>query len=455
MNRNVTIAAAVAAALYGGCAFAQAPSLSQITAVPQANTINIMGSSAIKNAVLASLETTFCGGSGNYTLISSSGNNANFLGISCTPASGQATNAGVYNVFIRYEGGSVSGYLPIVNGVGVKEISGPSLTTLTPAINGESTTNGTDDSFTISGGSFAEVQPDLGIGDVEAAALINNNYPSAYVTSVWGPVNNSGLFSLKTKPLVDEVYALFVNENSSAFTETPLNLNIQTVQNILLHKVTNWSQVLDANGNAVVSSPLAITIVNREQGSGSRAATDILLVGDACGSAATGSSNTIYNKSGAAQYFSTGDVLSAANSVAGAITYATIDNAGSKANLTLVSLNGVVPSNLAAAQGSYPFWVEANYINNAGTTGADSAAINNIVTALEGQGTTAALADIDVIPSISAANGSGTLNGTVHLNPVGTGVVPTGGGTATVYINPYTRGGHTCGTPADFATVVP
>jgi len=455
MNRNLTIAAAVAAALSGHAALASAPSLSDIVAVPQANTINIMGSSAIKNAVLASLENNFCGGAGNYTLISSSGNNTNFAGISCTPVSGQASNSGIYNVFIRYEGGSVSGYLPIVNGVGVKEISGPSLTVLNPSINGESTTNGTDDSFTISGGAFAEVQPDLGIGDVEAAALISNNYPTAYSTAVWGPVNNSGMFALKTKPLVDEVYALFVNEGSSGstFTENPLNLNLQTVQNILQHKVNNWSQVLDANGSAVVSGPLAITIVNRETGSGSRAATDILLVGDGCSSAS--SSATIYNKSGAALYFSTGDVLSAANTVAGAITYATIDNNGSKANLSMVSLNGVVPSNLAAAQGSYPFWVEANFINNAATTGADSTAINNIVTALEAQGTTAALADIDVIPSISAANGSGTLNGTVHLNPTSYGTVPSGGGTATVYINPYSRQGHTCGFPLDNATLVP
>jgi ABC-type phosphate transport system substrate-binding protein len=454
MNRNITIAAAVAAALSGSAAFAQAPSLAQITAVPQANTINIMGSSAIKNALLASIENGFCGGAGNYTTITSSGNNSNFLGVSCTPASGQATNAGVYNVFIRYEGGSVTGYLPIVNGVNVKEISGPSLTTLTPAINGSSATNGTDDSFVITGGTFAQVQPDLGIGDVEAAALINNNYPSPYLQSVWGPVNNGGLFALKTKPLVDEVYALFVNENSTLFTENPLNLNLQTVQNILLHKVTNWSQVLDANGNAVVSGPLAITIVNREQGSGSRAATDILLVGDGCSSASV-NGTTIFNKSGAAQYFSTGDVLTAANSVPGAITYATIDNIGSKANLSPVSLSGVAPSNLAAAQGSYPFWVEANFINNAATTGADSAAINNIVTTLQAQGTTAALADVNVIPAISAANGSGTLNGTVHLNPVGNGVVPTGGGTATVYINPYSRAGHTCGVPVSFATSVP
>jgi hypothetical protein len=451
MNRTTTtVAAAVAAVLSGGAAMAQ-PTLSQITAVPQANTINIMGSSAIKAALLSTIQNNFCGGT--YTNITSNGSNTNFLGVSCTPASGKATNAGVYNVFIRYEGGSVSGYLPIVNGVGVNEIQGSSLTSLTPTINGASTGNGTDDSFSVSaGGALVKVIPDMGIGDVEPKALINNNYPTAYSVSAWGPVNNAGLFGLSSSPLVNEVYALFVNE-SSGFTETPLNLTPQTVASILTHKVTNWSQVVDTAGNSVGSGN--ITIVNREQGSGSRAATDILIAGDGCGSA--GSTSTVFNKTNATQYFSTGDVLSAANSIAGAITYATIDNNGSKANLSMVSLNGVTPSNLNAALGTYPFWVEAQYINNAANTGADSAAINNIAAALQAQGTTAALADINVIPNVLAANGGGTthFNTTVHANPTGNGVVPTGGGTATVYINPFTRGNVTCAAPVFSATATP
>src|SRR5271166_712599 len=446
MNRNITIAAAVAAVLAGGAASAQ--TVAQINNVPAANTINIMGSSAIKNALVSVIENNFCGGAFqpvNLGVNAGPGNNANFIGISCTPAGGKATNAGLYNIWIRYEGGSVTGYLPIVNGVGVKEISGPLLTVLNPTINGESTVNGTDDSFQFAaGGSFASTIPDFGIGDVEPAALINNNYPSAYVTSVWGGVNNAGMFGLASTGLVDEVYALFVNEgtNATIFTENPLNLTVQMAQNILQHKVSNWSQVTDATGAAVVSAALPITIVNREPGSGSRAATDILIVGDSCSSASV-TAATLFNKAGAAQYFSTGDVLSAANTVAGAITYATIEN--TKPNLSQVSLNGVAPSNLAAAQGLYPFWVEAQYVNNAANTGADSAAIVSIVNALQAQGTTAGLADIDVIPGIAG-------NTPVHLNPVGNGVVPTGGGGGTVYINPYTRQGHTCGFPLDAAT---
>jgi hypothetical protein len=455
MNRTITtVAAAVAAVLSGGVAMAQ-PSLTDIQAVKTGsggNTINIMGSSAIKAALLFSVQNNFCGGT--FTNITPTGN-TNFLGVSCTPASGKATNSGVYNVFIRYEGGSVSGYLPIVNGVGVNELSGPALQSLAPVINGVSTGNGTDDSFTTTpAGQLVKVLPDLGIGDVEPKALINNNYPTAYVQSAWGPANGPGLFGLTSSPLVDEVYALFVNQ-STGFTNgaTPLNLSTQTVANILNHKVTNWSQVVDITGTPV-SSGEAITIVNREAGSGSRAATDILIAGDGCASA--GSTSTIFHGY-ATQYFSTGDVLTAASGIAGSITYATIDN--SKTNMVPVNLNGVTPSNLNAALGTYPFWVEAQYINNAASTGADSLAINNIVAALQAQGTTAALADIDVIPNVAAANAASTgvahFNTTIHANPNGNGVVPTGGGTANVYVNPYTRGNVTCAYPVDFANAIP
>jgi hypothetical protein len=446
MNRTITVAAAVAAVLGSGSALAQ----TVFTGVPAANTINIMGSSAIKNALLATIENNFCGGS--FTAATSNGTNTNFLGVNCTPASGKASHSGPYNIFIRYEGGSVSGYLPIVNNKGVKEIG--SITSLPIVINGASTGNGTDDSFQFaSGGSFATVIPDLAIGDVEPKALIGSNYPSAYSTAVWGPVNNAGMFGLSSTGLVNEVYALFVNE-SSGFTENPLNLSIPMVAQILEKNITNWSQVTDVNGNSVGTG--AIKLVNRENGSGSRAATDILLVGDTCGAGGK-ASNTIPNT--ATQYFATGDVLAAANSTAGAITYATIDNAyGSQAtktpNMVMVNLNGVAPSNLAAASGTYPFWVEAQFINNAANTGADSAAVNSIVTALQGQTTTASLQDINVIPLISAADGSGTLNATVHSTASSNGATPTGG-SVPVYINPYTRQGVTCNNPVPEYNTIP
>jgi hypothetical protein len=453
MNRTITVAAAVAAVLASGSALSQ----TAFSGVPQANTINIMGSSAIKAALLSTIQTSFCQPS-TVTNVTSNGTNTNFLGVNCVPKSGQASNSGAYNIFIRYEGGSVSGYLPIVNNKPVKEIG--TVTAIPVTINGASTGNGIDDSFQFAaGGSFATVLPDLAIGDVEPKALIGNNYPSAYSTSVWGPVNNSGMFSLSSTGLVNEVYALFVNETAgvgtsgTTFTETPLNLSIPMVAQILEKNVSDWSQVSDFNGQPVGSGP--IKLVNREQGSGSRAAADILIVGDGCGAA--GKTNAI--ASTATQYFSTGDALGAANGTSGAITYATIDNFyGSQAtktpNMVMVTLNGVAPTNLNAANGSYPFWVEAQYINNAATTKADSAAINNIVTALQAQTTTAALQDINVIPQIGAANGSGTLNSTVHSTASSNGANP-GGGTVTVYINPFTRSGVTCNSPVPEFTQIP
>ena len=346
MKRNYIVAAAVVAALANGAAFAQmganGPTIAQVNAaaVP-GTTINIAGSSAIKTALTATILANFCGGAANATIFQSTGSNTNFLGVSCVPnaatfpAGGTVNNPGsVYNIWIRYEGGSVSGYLPIVNtGFPIEEINGANVGGVSLSINGSSASNGTDDSFASTPTNLLNrVIPDIGIGDVEPAALVNNNYPTQYTTSVWGPNAATALFGTGSSPLVDEVYALFVNE-SSGFTETPLNLSTQTIQAILNHKITNWSNVYDVAGHQVATGSLTINIVNREQGSGSRAATDILLVGDGCG--ANGGTATIFNKSGATQFFSTSNVLAAANTAsAGAITYATVDNDGSFANLT-------------------------------------------------------------------------------------------------------------------------
>ena len=459
MNRT-TLAAAIAAVLASGSAMAQ-PSIGQIAAVstgPGGNTINIAGSSAIKTALINNIYNNFCqGGSAAATTVTSNGSNKNFEGISCFPQSGAASNTNLYNIWLRVEGGSVSGYLPIVNNIGIKQINGPALTANPITINGASTGNGVDDSFTVSaGGSLAAAKVDLGIGDVEPAALINNNYPTAYSTAVWGAQNPNGMFHQAATQLVDEVYAIFVNENSSAFTENPLVLSQQTVANILARKIKNWSQVYDTSGNAVATS-LGITVVNREAGSGSRAATDILVAGDGCGSAAK--AIAISDAASATDYFSTGDVLTAANSVPGAISYATIDNqyfatlpetgAGSTSfpHLTMVSLNGVVPSNLAAASGTYPFWVEASYVDNSGVTGADDTAIKTIIAGLQQATSTSSLADINAIPGIST-------NTTVHADVADSGIIPTGGA-VTIYINPYTRGGTTCSTPLSLANTFP
>jgi hypothetical protein len=453
MNFNVKLAAAVAAVLGTGAAFAQSgvPTLAQIEAVPATNVVYITGSSAAKNAVLADIEANICGGAGNYYNFTSAPN-GNFFAISCTPvAAVNASNAGVYNIFYRDEGGSVTGYLPIVNAVTVNQLV-LSAANLTAAgcgaappcaltVNGVSTGNGVDDSFS---GSVGKVNTDFGIGDVEPAALTGNNYPSAYSTTVWGPTNPSGLLSLAGTDLFAETYALFVNEltapANTTFTESPLLLSVQTVQNILTHKIKNWSLVTDVNGAAVVNGPLAITIVNREKGSGSRAATDLLIAGDCDGH------GVLFDAAGATDYFATSDVLNAANVVAGGITYATVDQ--SATNLVKVSLNGVAPTNENAATGAYPFWVEAQFVINPSST-ADPKVMDYLTSVMQTEATAPHVADVLAIPGVPA--GAGNVAHSVLANSLSAG----GGalGTANIWTNPFTRAGVTCNAPSAVSAV--
>lgn len=441
MNRTVTLAASIAAILGTSTAFAQqgsnGPTIAQAAA--STNNIYIAGSSAAQKAVLGALVANVCGGATNALQIASTGN-GNFFDVSCTPVSGVgASNGGVYNMFYRAEGGSVAGMLPIVNSVSIDQLNLSGISSVSPSITGTSTANGLDDSFGPAG-ALAKRNVDLGIADVEPAALIGNNYPSQYLPSVWGPNNQAGLVNLAATQLFDEVYAFFVNENSSVFTENPLSLSAETVQQILTHKIKNWSLVTDVGGKAVTSGPLAITIVNREPGSGSRTAADLLIAGDVC----TSNGGTIFNASGATQYFSTGDVLTAASGVAGSITYATIDQ--SKTNMVQVALNGITPGNLAAASGQYPFWVEATFAVNPSTT-ADTNVINFITAALQTEATAPHLVDILAIPGVPA--GSGNTARAVIGNSASSAPAL---GSATIYVNPFTRGGQTCAPPTFVAT---
>jgi ABC-type phosphate transport system substrate-binding protein len=240
--------------------------------------------------------------------------------------------------------------------------------------------------------------------------------------------------------LFGEVYALFVNENSASFTENPLKLSQQTVQQILTHKIRNWNLVTDVAGNSVASGSIPITIVNREKGSGSRTATDLLIAGDSC----TTGGGILFDAAGATDFFSTGDVLSNASGTPGAITYATIDQSAS--NMVQVWLNGVQPTNLNAASGAYPFWVEAEFVVNGAST-ADVNVVNFITAALQTEATAPHVADVLAIPGVPS--GAGNVAHAVINNSIST--VPALGA-ASIYVNPFTRGGVTCSAPTYVAT---
>ena len=445
MVRNLKIAAAVAAVLAAGAANAVQPTPAQAQSPTVA--LYTSGSSAAKNAIIGSLETGLCGGS--YSVFSSTGD-TNFFAVSCAPAATSgipsANGSNIFTIWYRDEGGSVTGALPLVTGSSINQmnLSGAtgSPTTYTVSVPGSSANNGIDDSFA-SGVFKAPVQ--FGITDVEPGALIGNNYPSAYKTSVYGHASATQLGNLTASPIFDQVFGVFVNTNSGAFSAAEkqgqgtatasLALPAQTITNILNGYSSDWSDVPDDNGNIVASSSLGITIVNREQGSGSRTATDIFFTSDSCNKVTQGP--ILESTAGTGDYFSTGNVLAAANTIPGAITYASIDQAGSYANLTLVAVDGVQPSNLAAAAGAYGDWFEATAVKgtNYNSLSTDQKGlITYLINAFQAESSTPGGTDVLANPNYN----------TPALPVSSTASVNNG---HTIYINPFTRGGISCNDP--------
>jgi hypothetical protein len=289
----------------------------------------------------------------------------------------------------------------------------------------------------------------LGITDVEPGAFILDNYPSAYKSSVYGKATSAKLAGLSATTLFDQVFGIFVNTNSSAFTAAEkagqgtingtLNLPNQTVTNALQGNITDWSKAPDTNGNAVTASSLPINVINREQGSGSRAATSIYWTDDECNKAAT---SIVETTAGTADYFSTGNVLAAANVVPGAITYAAVDGSTtSYANLTLVQINGITPLNLVAASGEYTDWFEATAntgANFSSLSGAQQGLINFLIAQWQAEATVPSLNDSLAIPGNSTNVASLPVSGTAVNNG------------KTIYINPFTRSGISCNSPLSF-----
>jgi len=447
MVTNTRLAAAIAAVLAAGTAGAAGhplatPAVANSPDVP----LYIAGSSAAKNAVLAALETGLCGGT--YALYSSTGN-TNFYAVSCTPSSSTgisgANGTNVFTIWYRDEGGSVTGALPIVSGSSINQLNlsnasgGP--VNYTVLVSGSSATNGIDDSF---GPSTAVMKEPVqfGITDVEPGALTGDNYPSAYKSSVYGTATASQLAGLGKTALFQQVFGIFVNTKSggtfTAAEQASLSLSKAAITNILQGNGTDWSLVSDTSGNPVTTGlgNNPITIVNREQGSGSRTAASIYFTDDECNASAT----TIQESTGGtADYFSTGNVLSNANTIPGAITYASIDNAGSYANLTLVSIDGIYPTNLAAAQGQYDFWFEATSVVNSKTalTANQTSLISYLNKAFQTLSSAPHAADILAIP------GKGSPANAASLPPT-----PNGSATVTtIYVNPFTRKANSCAAP--------
>jgi ABC-type phosphate transport system substrate-binding protein len=448
---NYTVAAAVALAL-GTATAAHSQSCPTAT-----YTLYVAGSSAAKPAFQAALGTDLFASQTSYS--SSNGDFEAFCGpLSQNGANNTGLTAGnITTVYYRAEGGSVVGALPIVSGNPVKFLdfagsgcgspTGGNGTTGTPYVistSGTSATNGTADSW---GGCVTTHGVELGVTDLEPSVFYSSgvvkNYPTAYNPSVFGTASQSQLATLASGayPLFQQVFGIFVNQGNFSAPTSTLNLSKETVAQILTGNYSDWSKVPSASGAPVSSGSAGITVVNREPGSGTRTGATLYFLEQECSSYAL----KLKDPASATDYYSTQDVLTQANSTPGAITYASIDNASKTyaSNLTLVQLSGVTPSNLNAATGQYDFWFEATAIQGTVTSNGGQAISDFLVTASD-SGThpnaeLAALAtaphavDILAIPGV-AGNTAGV-------------PLTSSAGAHTIYINPFTRGGHSCAIP--------
>jgi hypothetical protein len=474
MRTNIKVAAAIAAVLGSGAAMAQQTAQSPFVS------LFISGSSAAKPGIMNALTgPNVCGGTFGYYY---STTDTNFFAVSCAPpaSTGLPGSGGsnIYTIWYRDEGGSVTGALPLVSGAQINQLlltgatssacpaSAPAGTATCFAIPvaGSSAVNGIDDSF---GSGVFKAPVQLGITDVEPGALVGNNYPTAYKSTVYGHATSAQMANLNSsaQAVFGQVFGIFVNTNSGAFSAAQktcqgktlactggLSLSKATIGAILQDSIstvtganTNWSDVPDSAGNLVASSSLAVTIVNREQGSGSRTAADLFFTGDHCVSPLQ--SPIKESTGGTADFFSTGNVLAAANTIPGAITYASIDNAGSTSfpNLTLVSVDGVQPSSLNAATGSYGAWFEAQAIPAATLSGNPLTLANAVIGALQNITTGPNTPQVVAIPSAGSPP-SYPVSGTATPETLATGY--TGGSYSySIYTNPYTRASNSCNDP--------
>ena len=435
------IAAAVATAVASGYATAAVPTLAQ--AAGATNTLVIAGSSAAANGFASAIEKDICGGSSNTLIAASAGGSKNFLAYSCTTAVALGTLPAnnLVTIYYRTEGGSVVGALPIVSGAQIKRLNlsdsscVQAANAVTCTVNGVTATAGPADSWT---GAVVADTVQLGVTDVEPAQLTGADYPSAYSTAAFGTATPAQLKGLSTSKLFQQVFGLVVNTSGQTFTT--VNLSKASAADILVGKYSDWSLVPDAASGAPISSASsAITRIDRENGSGTRTATNIYFLGYQCGSA-----NAIANGATEALNFSTTDELTAANGIPGAIAYAGIDNILNPSNkskwtnLALVSINGVSPTNLAAAAGEYDYWFEATLVpNSAVSTSSVSGQISTFL-----QGDLPKLANAPALPDINVIPGVGGNLATVPLKNNG------GTGTTEIYVNPFSRAGNSCNVPS-------
>jgi ABC-type phosphate transport system substrate-binding protein len=143
---------------------------------------------------------------------------------------------------------------------------------------------------------------------------------------------------------------------------SPINISKQSLTSIFSGLYTDWSQVPNAAGTGFLGAG-AISICLRDAGSGTQTGASLYFNGMNCSSGAFG-----FAPSPFARNASTGTEVSCITGHTGAIGFATIQ-ASVPAGSSIVNIDGVTPSRVNAANGTYGYWYEVTFNYNSNLTG--------------------------------------------------------------------------------------
>jgi hypothetical protein len=367
VNRNLTIAAAVTAALGAASAHGQ-------TTV----TLTQFGSSAVLPIIeqvwhdyctagtlneyrdaTAQTAAAYAAGGGSYRIYTCT--------IGTKPA---ATTAGINGYVLTYyergTGGSVYGVNPVAQSTGTFGRMNTTNCAAQGAVNGINT-------FACFPVTTEAAVPDIGISDVEPAMFYGSN---VNLPSTFTQLNSTDQAKLSSTPFIQQVFGVAVSSNlKSSIT----NLTASQISSIFAGTYTDWHSL-----NSSIAAGTTIHICARTAGSGTQAGANAIFLQNPCspaGQIAFATTNVTLNAS-------TGNVLSCLDSTANAIGIAGLADGPRAASGTFtgdgfgfISIDGQAPSAANAAQGGYVYEVESTInTRNSGYTTAQ----NNVIGALGG-----------------------------------------------------------------------
>jgi len=451
--RNLIVASAVAAALGAGVANAT-EATDQAAAAGATNQVFIAGSSAAEGAITTFLNSAqWCNGA-LIQFVKASGK-PDFNAFYCAApvaATGKTFSGVPTTVYYRGEGGSAVGVMPVINNLTINQLDLTSAGVCAGAaspyactVGGTTAANGAADSWT---SGVAKKAAAIGLSDLEPKAFVGDNAPVNY--TFVGPLKTAAQLksqaNLPQEQIFQQTFAMIINnsnlQNGAAVGVN--NLSSQALHDILAGGLINWNNVpaapavtglVGTTGAGATTTTVSgttstgVILCNREQGSGTRTGASIYFMGDECTSTAT----PIGEGGGPADSFSTSDEITCVTNNPGAIGYVSLDKApGLVANgVSLLAIDGVVPTRTAAALGQYTWTFEAS-LQHATTANATNVAFYNFAgPALQNVNTTATSAQVTAIPNLAAAN-TATL-------PVLTVGAPSG-----TPVSLYTRSGDSC-----------